>query len=177
MIDSKILMTKYRSLLLNIGILVVAFIIGRSIYSFQNNKINELRRTKDTEIRKNEILSEIDRAEKKIAAYEKLLSKKEASDLVNTITQIARDSKVRILSIRPGGEKKDENLSILTIDVNINASDYHSVGEFISRLEACPEAYTINSFFIKAQEIKTDDQKVKADRLLVQATVSAIMVQ
>jgi len=179
MIDTRTLLTRYRNIVVNVGVLFVAFLIMRSIYGYQNNKINDLRRTRDIEIRKNELLKKIDESEKRIEAYQRAFGKKEVSEVVNAITQIARDSKVRIISIRPGGEKKQDHFSELMVDVNVHAADYHSVGEFVSRLENSAYAYTVNYLYIKSQNIQEEERKgrTEEDRLRVETSISTIIFQ
>jgi Tfp pilus assembly protein PilO len=115
--------------------------------------------------------------EQKLAAYRKVYTKKEVSIIINDITQTARDSGVRLVSIRPGAEQKHSGYSELSIDVNVGASDYHSLAKFINMLENSNFLYIVKSFYVRPQVLAAEIAKGKQDRLLVQTTISTTTVQ
>ncbi|MDD4907746.1 MAG: type 4a pilus biogenesis protein PilO [Candidatus Omnitrophica bacterium] len=176
-IDLNTIMTKYRNTAFNIGLVLVALIVARAVYSNQYKKVVELRRDIGLETQKNDLFSELNTIEQKLAAYRQVYAKKEVSTIMNDITQAARDSDVRIVSIKPGEDQKQSGYSELSIDVNVGASDYHSLAKFINILENSSFLFIVKSFFIKPQILTPEIAKGKQDRLLVQATISTTTVQ
>jgi Tfp pilus assembly protein PilO len=176
-IDLNTILTKYRNTAFNIALVVVALIVARAIYSNQYKKVVDLRRNISLESQKNELFGELNTVEKKLAAYRQVYTRKEASSIINDITQAARDSGVRIISIRPGEEQKQLGYSELSIDLNLGASDYHSLAKFISSLENSAYLYLVKSFSVRPQVMTPEIAKSKQDRLLVQTTISTTMVQ
>ncbi len=176
-LDLNTIMTRYRNTAFNIGLVFVALVIAHAIYSNQYKKVLELRRNIGLEEQKNVLFEELNINQKKMAAYRQVYGRKEASSLVNDINQMARDSGVSILGIKPGVEQKQLGYSELSIDLNLGASDYHSLAKFIAALENSAYLYLIKSFDIRPQILNPEIAKNKQDRLLVQATISTTTVQ
>ena len=176
-LDLETLLTKYRNTAFNIGLVLVALIVARVIYSNQYKKVVDLRKNISQEEQKNVLFSELNGVQKKLAVYKQVYTKKEASAIMNDITQVARDADVRIISIKPGEEHKQLGYSELYIDVSIGASDYHSVAKFVASLENSAYLYLIKSYYIRPQILNPEIAKSKQDRLLVQTTISTTAVQ
>ena len=177
-LDFNTLLTKYRNTAFNIGLVLVALIVARVIYSNQYKKIVDLRRNITQEEQKDVLFDELNGIQKKLSAYRQVYAKKEVSAIINDITQVARDSGVRIVSIKPGEEQKQLGYSELLIDLNVGASDYHSLAKFVASLENSTYLFLIKSYYIKPQILTTPEiTKGKQDRLLVQTTISTTTVQ
>jgi Tfp pilus assembly protein PilO len=67
-----------------------------------------------------------------------------------SLTDIFRESKVEVISIRPVPEKVEGTLLISSWDISILA-DYHQLGHFISRLERSADFNRIDSLTISSQ--------------------------
>ena len=67
-----------------------------------------------------------------------------------SLTDIFRESKVEVISIRPVPEKVEGTLLISSWDISILA-DYHQLGHFISRLERSADFNRIDSLGISSQ--------------------------
>ena len=67
-----------------------------------------------------------------------------------SLTDIFRQSKVEVISIRPVPEKVEGALLISSWDISILA-DYHQLGHFISRLERSVDFNRIDSLTISSQ--------------------------
>jgi hypothetical protein len=176
-IDLNALLTRYRNIAFNIGLVLVALIVSRVIYGNQYKNVEDLRRKISVEEQKNVLFAELNSDQKKLTAYKQVYARREASTIVNDITQIARDSDVRILSIRPGEEHKQAGYSELLIDVSVGASDYQSLARFVTNLENSTTLYLFKTFIVRSQIVASDVAKGKQDRLLVQTTISITTVQ
>lgn len=67
-----------------------------------------------------------------------------------SLTDIFRESKVEVISIKPVPEKVEGTLLISSWDISILA-DYHQLGHFISRLERSADFNRIDSLTISSQ--------------------------
>jgi Tfp pilus assembly protein PilO len=171
---------KGRKRILSIGIILFTLFITLIISRIQTKQIESLHANKDTELKKNEVLNEISRSEKTIKLYKNLLSQKDASSVMNTVSDIARDSNVRLISIKPAREE-NQPLYIKYPFVLVIASDnYHAIGKFISKLESQSGIYFINTISIRSQEeSRTPDKELigeskPTDKLIVNSILSII---
>ncbi|MDP3731524.1 MAG: type 4a pilus biogenesis protein PilO [Candidatus Omnitrophota bacterium] len=154
------LFLKGRKKVLSIGITIFTIIITLIIHSIQGKKIESLHINKDAELKKNEVLSEISRSEKAIELYKNLLSKKDASLVTNTLTDIARDSRVRLISIKPDTEINRPLYIKYPFILVIGADNYHAIGKFISSIENQPDIYFVDGISIRFQrESRTPDKE------------------
>lgn len=168
------LFLKGRKKVLSIGIIIFTLIITLSIYRTQTKKIESLHVDKDTALKKNEVLKEIGRSEKTIKLYKNLFSRKDASSVMNTFSNIARDFNVRLISVSPGNEE-NQPLSIKTpFTLVIGTDNYHTIGKFISSIENQPGIYFVETISIRSQEEAADQAPRQTNKLIVNITLSII---
>ncbi|MCX5711017.1 MAG: type 4a pilus biogenesis protein PilO [Candidatus Omnitrophica bacterium] len=161
------LLKKYKNMVLNAAVVLLAFFIAFNfIYKKQQVKIALLDETKKTEARKNLLLDNISLLENKIDAYSRLLVKKDASSVINSINEMARASGIKIISIRPALEQAYSDYIKSTFDLSVQAETYHALGRFVSKIENYSNVYTVDSV-----EIRSDTQ---AGGLVVNLKVSSI---
>lgn len=153
----------------NIAIIVVTLIVSLVILGVQSRNTQALRAKSATEIKRNDLLKDIARYEKTIKLYKSIFSKKDASAVMNTINNIARDSKVRVISIKPGNEEKQPLYVRVVFTLTIGVDSYHAVGKFVHKLETQPEAYFIESISIRPQE-----ESNSVNNLIANVTLSII---
>ena len=146
------LFLKGRKRVLSIGIILFTLSITLIIYRMQTKQIESLYVNKDTELKKNDVLNEISRAEKAIKLYKNLLSQREASSVMNTLSDIARGSNVRLISIKPAREENQPLYIRTPFILVIGADNYHAIGKFISKFENQSDIYFIDTISIRSQE-------------------------
>ena len=174
------LFLKGRKKVLSIGIILFTLIITLIIYRIQTKKIESLYITKDTEQKKNEVLKEISQLETRIKFYKNLLSKKDASLVMNTISNIAKDSNVMLISTKPGTEENQPLYIKYPFVLVIGADSYHAIGKFISKIENHPDIYLVEAISIKLQGGSQRQEKESAgvteptNKLIVNLTLSII---
>ena len=140
---------KNKNTALNIGIIVLALIISNNIYKKYSREIVSLNIKKDEEIKKNSELEKIVQTQKMVDAYKNSLVKKDPSLIINTISNIAKESGVRIRSIRPDSEQRDVDYIIKSpFTLSVAAANYHDLGRFISKLENYKDMYIVDSVSI-----------------------------
>ncbi len=173
--ESAALLKKNKNKLLNAGTVLLTLIIVINIYKGQNQAIQMLRAQKDSELKKNEVLAVIGQSEKRIATYSNLFSKKDASLLINTLSNIARDSNMKIMAINPRGQEDRSVYVKYPFDLTLGVDSYHTIGRFVSNLENANEIFFIDKATIKPAE-RTTTSEVKHS-LIVGLTISAIALK
>ncbi|MCX5710323.1 MAG: type 4a pilus biogenesis protein PilO [Candidatus Omnitrophica bacterium] len=165
--DLNALLTKYKNVLINAAVILLAiFIAFNFIYKKQQANIAILEESKKTEEKKNLVLDSISSLEKKIDAYSRLLVKKDATSVINSITEMARASGIRIISIRPALEQQRSDYIRSTFDLSVKADTYQALGRFVSNMENYSDVYTVDSV-----DIHTDTQ---GEGLLINLKISSI---
>ncbi len=117
------LFTKHKNKLLNTGIIILAIIIASYIYSSQNQELISLGQKKDQEIKKNSVLESISRVEKKTDAYKQFFAVKELGEVVDELTNIAKDTRVQLLSVKPGTKEKQQEYIKTSFLISVRAQD------------------------------------------------------
>ena len=157
---------KYKKYLLNIVVILAALIIASKIYKGQDKILENLREEAQETTKKNEVLQDLSQLEKRVSLYNNLFSKKDASAAINTISNIAKESNIKIISIRPLSEQRSPEYIKIPLDLTVSAPDYHALGKFISRVENQQDVY-----FIDSMAISTDTQTKKMTTNLKISTV------
>lgn len=167
-IDVIPLITKQKNNILHLAILMLSVIIAVNIYKGQVKKIASLNEKKEAAQRKNALLQDISRFEKRIDLYKGVINNKDVSAIINTLSNIAKDSSVRIISIRPRPETDYPAYIKYYFSLSVTAKDYHTIGKFIGRLENSTDIYIIDNVDMgilpKAGEDRGD--KVSVDLML-----------
>lgn len=144
-------LNKYKNLILNIAIIICAFIIASNIYKAQDKEINRLKENKESEVKKNSILDSIKSSDKRLKGYKNFLNKKDISLSIDNIGAIAKDSNARITSIKPEAEQSFPLYIKHTFMMSVSISDYGTLGKFISKLESSRDVYMIESIGISSR--------------------------
>jgi len=152
------LFEKHKNIILNLAILIFAVFIALQFYKSGEKQINSLiSQTKD-ELKKNMTIEEIISLENKFEGYKKVFVKKDMSSVMNTLSNIAADSGVTIVSIKPAEEEVNKDYIKTSFLVTLITPNYHSLGNFISQVEKNKDIYMVDEMSIRsttsASEIK-----------------------
>jgi len=129
----------------NIAIIAVALIVSLKIYDIQNKHIQSLKAKNETELKKNDALKNISRLEIEIQNYKSMLKAKDSSTVMATLSSIAKDTGVQVLSIKPSSEQKySAYLQEVPYTISVVAPNYHVLGKFISKIESNKNVYIID---------------------------------
>jgi Tfp pilus assembly protein PilO len=170
------LISKHKNKLPGIIIIILSLIIASNIYKSQLKTVESLKEKKDLEIRKNEILNQISQnIEKTLNPYKQLLNTKDTSLLIDTISNIAKESGIKINSLKPQTEEQKTDYIKYSFDLEIAASDYHNLGKFINKIENSSDVYLVEALNIKA--IPGQSGEGPADRLSAELRLSTILMR
>ena len=139
---------KNKSALVNIVLVLLALFISNKIYKSQDKRIESFREQIREESKKNEILQEISSLEKRVGFYKNLFLEKDAVSAMNTLGSIAKETNINIIAIKPNPEQNFTEYIKIPIELSVRATNYHSLGKFISRIENLHEVYMIDSLRI-----------------------------
>lgn len=143
---------KYKNVIFNIALVLGAvFIAYNFIYTRHLRGLASLNQEKEIEIKKNAALEEISKLEKRLNAYKNFLVKKETGLIISTLSDMAKATGLEISSVRPGTEEKFLTYAKVTFSLEMNASNYHALGEFISKMESSPDIYIVEDINIRTQ--------------------------
>jgi len=159
---------KHQNWVLNILIIILALFISFNIYKKQNKEILSLNAQKEIEIKKNAEFEAIGRLEEKNKYFKNSLSKKDAGLTIDTISNIAKELGIKIISIRPEAELKFAQYNKAPFEISLAINNYHDLGKFISKMENSNDVYVIET--IKAQ------RESKGKGLSVNLRLSSIAV-
>lgn len=160
---------KNKKILINAGIILIALFISGKIYQQQNKTIESLRQQKEEVIKKNEVLSNISVLEKRVGLYANLFNKKDADYSINTIGNVARESNIKITSIKPSAEQKSGQYTKVPLDLSVSAPGYHALAKFISRVENLKDVYIVDSLSANFNE--------QGKQLIVNLRVSTVVIK
>jgi Tfp pilus assembly protein PilO len=164
----------------SMGMIIVAVIASFIIHVNQVKKIQSLTLAKDAEFNKSKVLTDISTSEKEIKAYKNNLSRKDIVLVTNTLTNIAKDSNVALVSVKVGTEENQLLYTRARFVCVIGADSYHDLSKFISKLENHPGIFNIDEIDIKAQDEGLDSDKELTyapkpkGRLVVNLIISSI---
>lgn len=160
------LANKNKNKLLNLAVIIIAFMIASNIYRQQTREIESLKSKSNTETKKNTVIENISNLEKSIGTYKNLLAKKDAGSVINTVSNIAKESGVKIVSVKPSAEQRQADYIKFPLNLVLSVPNYHTLGRFISKIESYQDVYVVESIEIRFQE--------QAKELAVSLIISSI---
>jgi hypothetical protein len=154
------LIERNKNKIINFGIIILALVIAFQFYQSTNNQIKSLIRQQNNELEKNKIVEDISILEKKADIYKKVFVKKDLASIVDIVSGIAKDSSVKIVSIKPYAEEAKNDYINSSFLITLNAPSYHALGNFISKIENHKDIYLVNEISINSEA--SDRGAVKA---------------
>ncbi|MBM3249839.1 MAG: hypothetical protein FJZ09_03205 [Candidatus Omnitrophica bacterium] len=158
---------KNKNLVLNVVVLLVAGFVAFNIYQDQLNQKKRLEAKIAQEEEKNQKLNNLGHLEGRLNSYRSLLKRQDASAAMNTLTNIAKASGVKLASIRPENEQRMPEYIKMPFSMTLVSSSFHNLGRFIARIES----YRDIVFVVDSLETRSEDQ---AKELTVGLVVSSI---
>lgn len=149
--DVKDLINKYKNIVLNLVILLLAVYFAAGFYKKHTDITALLIERKNTEIKNNQVLANIGQAQEKLKVYKTFVNNKDISLSIPTLTNIAGSSSVKIVSVKPQAEQGYPLYIKYPFDLKVEANNYHVLGKFISNLESHPNIYNVESVRITPQ--------------------------
>ncbi|MCM8801484.1 MAG: type 4a pilus biogenesis protein PilO [Candidatus Omnitrophica bacterium] len=133
-----------KNTLVHVGIIILVLIIASNIYKRQKDILRDLKKKENSELEKNKVISNINQLEKLLTSYRPLFVK-DNSLLITTISNIARETDVKIISFQPRNEIKLPTYIKYPVDLTLEARNYHFLGRFLSKLESYAQVFVVES--------------------------------
>lgn len=153
---------KYKNAIINTGVLLFALFIASNIYQGKAAQISALKSKISDEEKKNFELDKISRIEKRLDAYRKLFTKKEASAVMADISDIAKGSGVKVLAVKPSQTEAADDYNKDIFEVTLNSPSFDALAKFINTLESSSNVYIIDGMQVKPVD-KFEKNGLKAD--------------
>ena len=146
------LIIKNKNKVFNLGIIFLFLYAAFRIYSFGTKQESRLIAEKENEFKKNKVIENIALLEKITEGYKKILTKKDLGSVMNTMSDIAKSSSVEIISIKPLTEESRGDHSRFSFAITAKVSNYHSLADFISKVENYKDVYFVDEIVISSPE-------------------------
>ena len=146
------LFEKNKNKFFNLGVIVLALFIAFQIYKSFDQQLNLLVGQKVDELNKNAATQEIASLERKIAGYKKVFIKKDVGAVMDTISNIAKSSSVKVISIKPNNEEAFFDYVKSVFVITISVPGYHYLGDFVSQIESYKDIYMVDEVSIVPAE-------------------------
>ena len=150
------LFEKHKNKILNFGILFLAIFIALQSYKSEDKQINSLILQKRDELKKNKSIEGIASLEKKIEGYKKVFIKKDMGSIMSAISNIAANTAVNIVSIKPIEEDVYKDYIKSSFLITLTTTNYHSLGNFISQVEKDKDIYLVDEVSIRSMASGSD---------------------
>jgi len=156
-------LSKNKIKIINAGVILAALIVALYLYSMQNQQIASLEESKVEEAKKSEIIESLNRVEKRINSYKQTFTKKDLGSVVGALTDIAKDTRVKIISVKPGLEQQYPEYIKTSFLIVVRVADYHALGQFISKVENYKDLFLVEDVNITISDSSQNDKKAGKD--------------
>ncbi len=161
----------------NLAIIIVALLIAQKIYKAQNKTMQALSEKEAIEIKKNEVLTNIEQLEGKAKLYKDLFNKKDISSTINVLGNLAEEAGVKIISLRPLAEETHPLYVEYGFSLAVSADNYHLLGKFISKVESHPDVYIIKEATIRQETERTKGSAAEKEKILMDLKISTPLLK
>jgi len=162
---------KYKNNIINIGVIIIFAIVAFNIYKNQSMEIVSVNENKESEEKKNTVLEEISRLERKMDDIKKFINNKDVLLTINTLSDIAKEASVRIASFKPLPEQDFPNYKRYPFELTLESGSFHNLGKFINSLESNNNIYIVDNADIKSSFGTGEDNKGKIKMNLKISTI------
>ncbi len=152
--------------IVNIAVVLFAFIVAFKIYGKQQIDIANLKSVAELETKKNGVLGEIGLLEKKLGSLKRAINSKDVSLIMNSVGTVAKDNGVKVVSFKPQSEKDFPVYTKYSFDLLVSSSTYHKIAKFISVLESSPDIYMVESINIINSAVVNENPKIDVQLML-----------
>ncbi|MFA5093456.1 MAG: type 4a pilus biogenesis protein PilO [Candidatus Omnitrophota bacterium] len=142
--------SKNKNKIINAGVILLAIFVAIYLFNMQNQQLVILENNKNEEIKKSEVIENLIRAEKRIGVYKQAFNKKDLGSVIDAMTDISKETMVKIVSVKPGAEQSYPDYIKTSFLIMVRADDYHALGEFISKVENYKDLFIVEDINISA---------------------------
>jgi len=157
--------------IINTLIVIIILIVSLNIYNIQKKRVLTYKKNLEYEKNKNELLKELIGLENKLIDCRKALGKFDTSDMLSTVSSLAEQANLKIIAVKPQPDEETPLYTKSKIKLVLEAENYHTIGNFISKLEASPDLYKIESLTIipakkSGVQLISPDKKIEEEPVL-----------
>ena len=161
-----------KNMILNVGVVILAVIIALQFWHSSSTQVSALIKEQNDALEKNKITQEISGLEKQAAAYKNVFVRKDLASVMDTVSAIAKNASVKILSVKPFAEESMDNYFNASFIITLHAPSYHALGDFISKIENDKDVYLVSDININA--VTNADPKAENAELDVSLKINTI---
>ncbi|MDP2830695.1 MAG: type 4a pilus biogenesis protein PilO [Candidatus Omnitrophota bacterium] len=154
---------KNKNKIINFAVIILVLVIALQFHRSANDRISLLIQQQNNELEKNKVVEDIATLEKKAEVYKKVFVKKDIASIMDTITGIAKDTSVKILSVKPYAEEALDNHLSSSFLITLNAPSYHALGDFISKIENHKDIYLVSEVSINSAVSNLEAARANVD--------------
>ncbi|MCM8797470.1 MAG: type 4a pilus biogenesis protein PilO [Candidatus Omnitrophica bacterium] len=147
-IDVFDLLKKQKNRIVNLFIIALALFIAFNIHAKQSKQARAYKDKITVETEKNVLLKKLEDIIKDFEAYDQVMPLGETDELVKTLSEIAKETDVKIISLRPQNRQIVGNYIKTPFDLKISCFSYSVLGSFIAKLENSKEFFQVDSFVV-----------------------------
>ena len=155
--------SKNKAKIVNAGVILLAIFGALYLFSMQNQQIASLEESKSEEMRKSEVIESLTRVEKRINSYKQTFNRKDLGSVIGAMTDISKDTRVKIISVKPGNEQQFPEYIKTSFLIVVRVADYHALGQFISKVENYKDLFLVEDVNITTVTSLDNDEKPKRD--------------
>ncbi|MFA6217211.1 MAG: type 4a pilus biogenesis protein PilO [Candidatus Omnitrophota bacterium] len=158
-----------KSKLIHIVFVCICAMIARNIFIAGQKDLKKLTLEQEKGKVANTILTEIVVSEKQYTAYKGLLNVKDPGVILNSISTLAKNSLVKILSMKPQMQKEYPLYTYYSFEMTISTDSFHKIGQLVKSLENSNEVFLIDSLSVTAQtsgDAGSSSKKIEAEFLI-----------
>lgn len=155
--------SKNKSKIINAGVILLAMVVAFSLYSMQNQQLASLEESKNEEIKKSQVIESLTRVEKRINSYKQTFTRKDLGSVIGALTDISKDTRVKIISVKPGAEQQYAEYAKTSFLIVVRVADYHALGQFISKVENYKDLFLVEEVNINTVSTAQTDKKAEED--------------
>ncbi len=155
--------SKNKVKIVNAGVILLAIFGALYLFSMQNQQIATLEESKSEEMRKSEVIESLTRVEKRINSYKQTFNRKDLGSVIGAMTDISKDTRVKIISVKPGNEQQFPEYIKTSFLIVVRVADYHALGQFISKVENYKDLFIVEDINITASGNTKSDKKTERD--------------
>jgi hypothetical protein len=159
--------------IINFAIIILALIVAFQFYRSANDKVGALNLQKNDELEKNKVVEKIVNLEKRAEAYKKVFVKKDLASVMDTISGIAKNTSIKIISVKPSVEEVLDNYLKSSFLITLSSPGYHALGDFISKVENNNDVFLVSDMSISSA-VANPDPSVATVNLNVNLKINTI---
>jgi Tfp pilus assembly protein PilO len=137
------LLSKHKNKFINITIIIVALMLANNLHKNSAAELANLKEQEKNEGMKTEIIKTLSRLEARLGQFTASLGKKDSNYIISNINALAKETGVKISSIKPEQESRNADYIKAPFSLTVKSAGYHVIGKFVSKLESSKDVFYV----------------------------------